>query len=67
MYIKGYLLNLFDACPWNYDYPWNYMGLITLEYAPLWYFANILCEKITISLVNKLMWMDNENKKLRTH
>jgi hypothetical protein len=32
------------------------MGLVTLEYAPLWYLANIAAEKVTISLVNKLCW-----------
>lgn len=49
-------MNLFDACPWKYEFPWNFMGLVTLEYAPLWYLANIAAEKVTISLVNKLCW-----------
>ena len=61
-FFKGYFLNLFDACPWKYDFPWNFMGVVTLEYAPLWYMANILAEKITISLVNKLCWMDEKNE-----
>ena len=38
------------------------MGLVTLEYAPLWYLANIAAEKITISLVNKLCWRSDDVK-----
>ena len=33
----GALLRYFNACPWDYsDFDYDVMGLITLEYAPLW-------------------------------
>ena len=35
----GLILRQLDACPWDYShYPLNFMGLITLEYAPGWLF-----------------------------
>ena len=38
-FIFGIILKQFDACPWDYShYPYNFMGLITLEYAPGWLF-----------------------------
>ena len=37
----GIILRQFDACPWDYShYPYNFMGLITLEYAPGWLFLS---------------------------
>lgn len=58
----GYALSLFNACPWNYEevFNWHFMGLITLEYAPLWYIGSIFAEKITIPYVNSLCWRINE-------
>jgi uncharacterized membrane protein len=36
----GLLLRYFDACPWDYShYRFNFLGLICLEYAPVWCFA----------------------------
>ena len=33
----GMALSYFDVCPWDYSlFDYNFMGLITLEYAPLW-------------------------------
>ncbi|XP_025107331.1 transmembrane protein 229A-like isoform X2 [Pomacea canaliculata] len=33
----GLLLRLINACSWDYShYPLNFMGLVTLTYAPLW-------------------------------
>jgi hypothetical protein len=56
----GYTLSIFNACPWNYEgsLNWHFMGLITLEYAPLWYIGSIFAEQVTIPLVNKLHWID---------
>ena len=35
----GFILRKFNACPWDYShYTYNFMGLITLEYAPGWLF-----------------------------
>jgi uncharacterized membrane protein len=54
----GYTLKLFNACPWDYSewFNWNIMGLITLEYAPLWYFGSIVSEQFVIPLTNRLHW-----------
>jgi nickel-dependent lactate racemase len=37
------------------------MGLITLEYAPLWYAGAIVAEKIVIPYVNSLHWIDTRH------
>lgn len=65
----GYILSLFGACPWNYEpwFNWHFMGLITLEYAPLWYAGSILAERIVIPVVNRLCLVNDvhlENGKL---
>ena len=42
-FTTGLILRQFDACPWDYShYPYNFMGLITLEYAPGWLFLAFL-------------------------
>ncbi|CAH1785179.1 unnamed protein product [Owenia fusiformis] len=39
---SGLILRQFNACPWDYShYPLNFMGLITLEYAPGWLFLSL--------------------------
>lgn len=54
---SGYLLSLFDACPWDYSmFKGNIMGLITMEYAPMWYIGGILTEKLIISYSRQLYW-----------
>ena len=61
----GYVLKLFDACPWDYG-PWfdyNVMGLITFEYAPLWYFGSIFAETILIKHTLQLSWNNNQAEK----
>ena len=52
----GYFLSLFGACPWDYKpwFNWHLMGLITLEYAPLWYVGSIVAERYVIPIVNRL-------------
>ncbi|RNA36693.1 transmembrane protein -like [Brachionus plicatilis] len=52
----GFLLKQFDACPWNYDFVYNFMGIITLEYAPMWYIACLFAELITIPCVNDIYY-----------
>ena len=45
-YCTGWILQQFDACPWDYRrYTYNVHGLITLEYAPGWL---ILCGLLDI-------------------
>lgn len=54
----GYLLKRFGACPWDYEPYFNghFMGLVTLEYAPLWYLGSIFCEKVLIKYTLQLHW-----------
>ncbi|OUC48503.1 hypothetical protein D917_06121 [Trichinella nativa] len=43
------LLRQFDACPWDYGhYPGQFMGLVTVVYAPFWYVAGLLTEILLI-------------------
>lgn len=53
----GFILKKFDACPWNYsEFSYNVQGLITFEYAPLWFFVSILMERVVIAHVSELQW-----------
>lgn len=46
-YTSGTLLKKYEACPWDYsDAPLNVHGVIRLDYAPLWFGAGLLFEKI---------------------
>ncbi len=60
----GFTLSLFNACPWDYKpwFDWHFMGLITLEYAPLWFLGSLFAEKITIPYINLLRWPSNAQK-----
>lgn len=52
--IGGAFLDLFEARPWNYSqFTYNYKGLITMEYIPLWYFVGMYFECI-IFLMKRL-------------
>ena len=43
----GAVLSYFDACPWDYTpFDYDFMGLVTLEYAPLWFLAGLYMECI---------------------
>nr|XP_055026494.1 transmembrane protein 229B-like [Misgurnus anguillicaudatus] len=45
----GFLLRLFGACPWDYsEFRYNFVGLITLEYAVPWALAALIAEKHVI-------------------
>lgn len=46
-YITGITLKKFDACPWDYSKAkLNYKGVIRLDYAPAWFIAGLLFEKV---------------------
>ena len=46
-YISGSLLKKRDFCPWDYSRSrFHYRGLIRFDYAPLWFTAGLLFEKI---------------------
>lgn len=45
----GFLLRQFNACPWDYsEFRYNFMGLITLEYAVPWFCASFIVETLVI-------------------
>lgn len=46
-FISGSLLSLINGCPWKYHSAFNYMGLIRLDYFPLWMIAGLLFEFLT--------------------
>lgn len=46
-FFTGSFLKKYDICPWDYSKSkWNFKGLIRLDYAPLWFGAGLLYEKI---------------------
>ncbi|XP_062863495.1 transmembrane protein 229b [Trichomycterus rosablanca] len=45
----GLLLSQFGACPWDYSqFKYNFMGLITAEYAVPWFCASFIVERLVI-------------------
>ncbi|XP_027855974.1 transmembrane protein 229b [Xiphophorus couchianus] len=45
----GLLLRQFNACPWDYtEFRYNFMGLITAEYAVPWFCASFTVERFVI-------------------
>ncbi|TKS86938.1 Transmembrane protein 229b [Collichthys lucidus] len=45
----GLLLRQFNACPWDYsEFRYNFMGLITAEYAVPWFCASFIVERLVI-------------------
>jgi len=51
----GLILRQFNACPWDYTaFSYNFMGLITFEYFPAWFFANIFHEKFIMLYTRRL-------------
>ncbi|XP_061115848.1 transmembrane protein 229b [Conger conger] len=45
----GLLLRQFNACPWDYSqFQYNFMGLITAEYALPWFCASFIVERLVI-------------------
>ncbi|XP_002733584.1 transmembrane protein 229B-like [Saccoglossus kowalevskii] len=54
---SGYVLKQFDACPWDYTpFDADFMGLITLEYAPGWYIGSIMSEQVLIKNALRLQF-----------
>ncbi|BBF41545.1 hypothetical protein lbkm_0225 [Lachnospiraceae bacterium KM106-2] len=46
-FVAGTILKHFDACPWDYSKAkYNVKGVIRLDYAPVWFVAGLLYEKI---------------------
>lgn len=60
----GLLLRQFNACPWDYtERSYNLMGLITLEYAPAWFFAGLLTDQILIKNIMYLKFINPHDLK----
>ena len=50
---SGLVLRQFDACSWDYsDRALNFMGLITLTYAPCWALCGLWQDVLTRYLLN---------------
>lgn len=46
-YLSGYILERRQLCPWDYSRSrWNIKHLIRLDFAPLWFGAGLLFERI---------------------
>lgn len=46
-YTAGSILKHFHMCPWDYSRtPWQFQGVIRLDYAPVWFFTGLFFEKI---------------------
>ena len=56
-FTTGFVLKQFDLCPWDYThYDGDFMGLITLEYAPGWYILGLILDRFVLPYTNKLYW-----------
>lgn len=45
-FTSGILLKRKNCCPWNYKCKLNFKEVIRLDYAPLWFVAGLILEKI---------------------
>ncbi|MEE6521947.1 hypothetical protein FKM82_020302 [Ascaphus truei] len=62
----GLLLKSFNACPWDYsEFPGNFMGLITLEYAVPWFCACMIAEQVVIKNTLQLEFAMQEKHRKR--
>lgn len=52
-YFSGKLLGLFNLCPWRYSGIYSIDGLVRLDYAPLWFTAGLVYEKIYLVFFEK--------------
>lgn len=52
-FITGWLIRkLTGKCPWDYSYfPCNFQGIVTLEYAPVWFVFGLAFERLHDALV----------------
>jgi len=52
-YVTGWLIKkLTGRCPWDYsNFPGNFHGIVTLEYAPVWFILGLAFERVHDALV----------------
>ena len=54
---SGLFLQQFGLCPWDYThYDWDVMGLITFEYAPLWFMLAVILDQFVLPYTRQLYW-----------
>ena len=65
----GFVLRQFDACPWDYSAFSGalFSGLITLEYALLWFIGGIVAERVIIRCSLRLSWVTAEQRQSKEH
>ncbi|XP_077494229.1 transmembrane protein 229B-like [Amblyomma americanum] len=57
-FTTGLVLRAMGWCPWDYsDFQFNVAGLVTLEYAPLWFLCGVLFEMLMLPNVKQLVWV----------
>ncbi len=50
----GLVFTAMNVCPWDYsEFEYNFMGLITLEYAPFWFAAGLYVD-VLLGMLNSL-------------
>ncbi|MDO4260513.1 MAG: hypothetical protein Q4C82_00410 [Eubacteriales bacterium] len=48
-FLSGSLLRSRGLCPWDYSHsPLHYQGLVRLDFAPLWFAAGLLFERVLL-------------------
>lgn len=53
----GYMLTYFGACPWDYTpFHGDFMGLVTLEYAPLWFLGALVHEQLIMYYCRRIFF-----------
>ena len=64
-FTAGLILRQFDACSWDYShYPLNFMGLITLVYAPAWLILTVYQDILSDFLLSlRITTNENQNGK----
>ena len=64
-FLTGLLLRQFNACPWDYrGYTYvNVMGLITFDYAPLWFIGCLFLELVVIQSALQLQYKPGRHLK----
>ena len=56
-FTTGFILKQFGICPWDYTaFHGDFMGLITLEYAPFWYVGGLVTEQYIMKYTRHLYW-----------
>ncbi|XP_076141877.1 transmembrane protein 229B-like [Alosa pseudoharengus] len=51
----GFVLRLLGACPWDYSqFQYNFLGLVTLEYAIPWALAALMAETLVVHYTLRL-------------